>query len=93
MFLSHLSSSQTSQYKYISAVDKVYEYNGYYYLFTVPIDDPNGSMFWKMKKGTDVLELIEYAGYVLDTGRDGGIEVDASVLEIPKMISRKGLDE
>ena len=50
-------------------------------------------MFWKMKKGTDVLELIEYADYVLDTGRDGGIEVDASVLEIPKMISRKGLDE
>lgn len=69
-------------YKYISAIDKVYEYNGYYYLFTVPIEDPNGSMFWKMKIGTDVLELIEYADYVLDTGPDEGIEVDASVLGI-----------
>jgi hypothetical protein len=68
-------------YKYISAIDKVYEYRGYYYLFTVPIDNPNGSRFWKMKIGTDILELIEYADYVLDTGRDGGIEVDPSVLK------------
>lgn len=67
-------------YKYISLIDKVYEYGGFYYLFTVPIDDPNGSRFWKMKKGTDVLELIEYADYVIDTGSDIGIEVDPSII-------------
>ena len=66
-------------YKYISAIDKVYEYNGYYYLFTVPIDDPNGSMFWKMKKGTDILELIEYADYVLDAGLEAE-EVNPDVI-------------
>ena len=66
-------------YKYISAIDKVYEYNDYYYLFTVPIDDPNGSMFWKMKKGTDILELIEYADYVLDAGLEAE-EVNPDVI-------------
>ena len=66
-------------YKYISAIDKVYEYNDYYYLFTVPIDDPNGYMFWKMKKGTDILELVEYADYVLDAGLDAE-EVNPAVI-------------
>ena len=62
-------------YKYISAIDKVYEYNGYYYLFTVPIEDPNRSRFWKMKIGTDVLELIEYADRPLTLILDGAVNV------------------
>lgn len=67
-------------YKYISLIDKVYEYGGFYYLFTVPIDDPNGSMFWKMKIGTDILELIEYADYAFETDPEEEIEVDPSII-------------
>ena len=68
-------------YNYITEIKKVYEYNGYYYLFTDAVGDFDPPEYvWKMKRGSDTLELIDEAVYVLDTGLEAE-EVDPAVIE------------
>ena len=67
-------------YNYITEIKKVYEYNGYYYLFTDAVGDFDPpEHVWKMKRGSDTLELIDEAVYVLDTGLEAE-EVDPAFI-------------